>query len=90
MTRKEVRAILGEPAKIEASGVTAEHAGPMERWFFEYALSPKEPNRSVVAAVRAADVGSPLMLRGSIEFAPPDGMVSSWIEPDWSVLPSGV
>jgi len=91
MTRKEVRTILGEPARIVAFGVTKEYAGehsplaPMERWYFEYALSADDRNAPtpIIGAQRTGS--TPLRrLGGAVEFASPDGTVHSWTEPDWS------
>ena len=92
MTRKEVRAILGEPARIEAFAITTERAttnsplGPMERWSFEYA-PPADPVDRPPAETRSGSAALPRRLvLGVVEFAPPDGTVSSWTEPDWSLV----
>jgi hypothetical protein len=88
MTRKEVRAILGEPAKIEAAEVAMEpasgHFAPatMERWLFEYALCVPQPAMSGDSA--RSDPSPPPQLRGVVQFTPPDGTVWSWTEPDWT------
>ena len=87
MTRKEVRAILGEPARSEAVGVATERAAsdyalaPMERWFFEYTIVEDRPHPSAGTAA----IGRGEHLYGNVEFVPPDGTVSSWTEPDWSL-----
>ena len=71
MTRREVRSILGEPARIEvAPGDTSPGDAPIERWTYAYRAADRHP-------------GLPERGSGRIDFAMPDGIVFGWKEPDW-------
>jgi len=75
LTRKEVRKLLGEPARIELverAGIAAAVPGTptVERWCYEY-------ERVDGAAQRES---------GMVEFALADGTVLTWREPDWEKL----
>jgi hypothetical protein len=70
MTRKEVRTLLGEPARVDAAPPAAPDC---ERWTYEYERGA------------TGDRGVPAdRLRGVVSFHVADGCVTSWEEPDWT------
>jgi membrane protease subunit (stomatin/prohibitin family) len=78
MTRKEVRTLLGEPARIEAAPPDAPEC---ERWLYEYAPAGKgtaPPNPE--AAEHPTEQPT---LRAEVRFLLADGALTGWTEPDW-------
>jgi hypothetical protein len=79
MTRKEVRGLLGEPARVEAAPADAPE---YERWLYEYEAAQKRgvgPD-SAEAAECPAEHST---LRAEVRFLLADGALAGWTEPVW-------
>jgi hypothetical protein len=76
MTRREVRTLLGEPARIEAAPPDARAC---ERWLYEY----ETPGKGALPPV-PAHLAATATLRGEVRFLLADGALAGWTEPDWS------
>jgi hypothetical protein len=76
MTRKEVRTLLGEPARIEAAPLDAPEC---ERWLYEY----ETPDRRTMPPDTCPAPEKPLV-RAEVRFLLSDGALASWSEPLWS------
>jgi len=77
MTRKEIRKLLGEPARIEQqvspgtnTGATETPLAMTEVWNYDYEVVD----------------GSKQVTRGCVVFSVPEGRLLTWSEPDWSIL----
>ena len=73
MTRKEVRILLGEPARVDASPPDSPEC---ERWTYEY-----ERGDAVKEATTECDRSG--RLQGAVCFHLADGGVTGWTEPGW-------
>jgi hypothetical protein len=73
-TRRELRQLLGEPARIDLSDPTDarhEHAAPgIETWTYEYEVAARPEQR----------------VSGRVLVNACEGRLLSWVEPDWEAL----
>lgn len=70
MTRRDVRALLGEALHVEAED--ARVPGAAETWTYEY--------------LRDASTDPPRRVRGWVKFLISEGRVLAWSEPAWTEL----
>lgn len=76
LTRRDVRKLLGEPARIEPADLR--DAVRVETWRYDYARVAEDKEAETTAH-------NP-KVAGSVQFAQDEGRVLTWTEPNWEAL----
>lgn len=73
LTRRDVRKLLGEPARVEPANLL--ESPRIETWHYEYERVVESPSDPVSPKPR---------VKGVVQFSQDEGRVLTWNEPDWN------